>query len=156
MCMHVCMCVYVHVYICVYVCVCARVCMCVTKYSYIFLCFYSVSEKGVDDSPVLTPDPISIQFSNFVASVEECLKKCTNKLEACKSICSNLTIHGSDELLFNNQQLAEINDCTSFRQLFTLLRQHWNWKEYSILRMIIEMSESVEAKAHLEKYEKVI
>ena len=114
-----------------------------------------MSEKGVDDSPVLTPDPLSIDFSNFVANIEECLEKCTNKLDACKQICSNLTIHGSDTLLFNNQQLAEINDCASFHQLFMLLRQHWNWKAYSILRMIIEKSESVEAKDHLEKYEKV-
>ena len=107
------------------------------------------------DSPVLTPDPLSVHFSNFVASIEECFEKCPDKLDACKRICSNLTISGSDSLLFNNQQLAEINDCASFHQLFTLLRQHWNWKEYSILKTIIEISESDEAKVHLEKYQKV-
>ena len=113
-------------------------------------------EQEVDHSPVLTPDPLSVHFSNFVASIEECLEKCPNKLDACKRICSNLTISGSDSLLFNNQQLTEIDQCASFRQLFTLLRQHWNWKEYSILKKIIEISESDEAKTYLEKYQKVL
>ena len=114
-----------------------------------------MAEGEVDHSPVLTPDPLSVHFSNFVANIEGCLEKCSNKLDACKRVCSNLTVNSSDSLLFSNQQLAEINDCASFRQLFTLLRQHWNWKEYSILKMIIEISESDKAKAHLEKYQKV-
>lgn len=114
------------------------------------------SQQGKDYSPVLTPDPLSVHFSNFVTIVEEYLEKCLDKLEACKRICHNLTIGGdSDALLFNNEQLSKINECSSFRELFTLLRQHWNWKEYSILESIIVKSESDDAMLALQRFKQV-
>ena len=88
-------------------------------------------------------------------TIKKILEKCKDKLEACKELCSNLTISGnSDVLLFSDEQLAEINQCTSFQQLFTILRKHWNWEEYSILKGIIAESDSEEAKEELHKFEK--
>ena len=84
------------------------------------------------------------------------LEKCTDKLELCKEICSNLTISSSDILLFSDEQLDKINKCTSFQQLFTILRRHWSWKEYSILKTIITICESDEAEAELDKFEKLM
>ena len=88
-------------------------------------------------------------------TIRKILEQCEDKLEVCKELCSNLTISGnSDVLLFNDKQLAEINQCTSFQQLFTILRKHWNWEEYSILKGIIAESGSKEAKEELHKFEK--
>ena len=88
-------------------------------------------------------------------TIKKILEKCKDKLEACKELCSNLTISGnSDVLLFNDKQMAEINQCTSFQQLFEILRKHWNWEEYSILKGIIAESGSEEAKEELHKFEK--
>ena len=88
-------------------------------------------------------------------TIRKILEQCKDKLEGCKELCSNLTISGnSDVLLFNDKQLAEINQCTSFQQLFTILRKHWNWEEYSILKGIIAESGSEEAKDELHKFEK--
>jgi len=84
------------------------------------------------------------------------LEKCTDKLESCKEICSNLTIGNSDILLFSDEQLDKINKCTSFQQLFTILRRHWSWKEYSILKTIITICESDEAEIELDKFEKLM
>ena len=84
------------------------------------------------------------------------LEKCTDKLESCKEICSNLTIGNSDILLFSDEQSDKINKCTSFQQLFTILRRHWSWKEYSILKTIITICESDEAEVELDKFEKLM
>ena len=90
-------------------------------------------------------------------TIRKILEKCKDKLEACKELCSNLTISGnSDVLLFTDEQLTAINQCASFQQLFTILRKHWNWREYSILKGIIAESGSHEAKDELCKFEKLM
>ena len=102
-------------------------------------------------------NPLSAQFSSLVRTVESVLDKSYKNLETCKRFCLDLTISdNSDVLLFNNDQLKKIKECTSFRELFELLRQHWNWKEYCILEHIISQSESKEAKDELEKYKKAM
>ena len=104
-----------------------------------------------------TSDLLSVNFSKFVMTIRKILEKCKDKLEACKELCSNLTISGnSDVLLFTDEQLAEINHCMSFQQLFTILRKHWNWREYSILKGIIAESGLQEAKDELCKFEKLM
>ena len=83
--------------------------------------------------------------------------KCKDKLEACKKLCSDLTISDhSDVLLFDDEQMAKINQCTSFQELFTILRKHWNWEEYSFLQSIIAESGSKEAEAELDKFQKLM
>ena len=90
-------------------------------------------------------------------AIRKLLENCTDKLETCKEICSNLTISGnSDVLLFNNEQITKINECLSFKELFLFLRQYWSWKEYSILEAIIAECDSQEANAELEKFEKLM
>ena len=89
-------------------------------------------------------------------TIRKKLEKYIDKLESCKEICCNLTIGNSDILLFSDEQLDKINKCTSFQQLFTILRRHWSWKEYSILKTIIAECESEEAEAELDKFEKIM
>ena len=96
---------------------------------------------------------LSVHFSTFVMTIRIMLEKCVDKLALCKEICSNLTIDDSDILLFNDEQLDKINKCTSFQQLFIILRRHWSWKEYSILKSIITICGSTEAEAELDKFE---
>jgi len=104
-----------------------------------------------------TSDLLGVHFSTFVMTIRKILEKCKDKLEACKELCSNLTISGnSDILLFSDEQLARINECTTFQQLFAILRKHWNWKEYSILKGIITESGSEEAKDELYKFERLM
>ena len=84
-------------------------------------------------------------------------ENCKDKLEACKELCSNLTISGhSDILLFDDDQITKINQCVSFQQLFTVLRKNWNWEEYSILKGIIAKSGSKEAKDELDKFQRLM
>ena len=98
---------------------------------------------------------LSVHFSSFVMTIRKILEKCKDKLEECKELCSNLTISGdSDVLLFSDEQLVRINECKSFQQLFIILRKHWNWKEYSILKTIIAICNSEEAE--LNKFEKLM
>jgi len=59
-------------------------------------------------------------------------------------------------LIFDNDKLKEIKECSSFEELITSLRQHINWKEFSILNNIISKSGSAEAKAELEKFRQVM
>ena len=99
---------------------------------------------------------LSVHFSTFVMTIRNMLEKCIDKLELCKELCSNLTIGNTDILLFSDKKLAEINKCTSFQQLFTILRKHWSWKEYSILKTLITICESEEAEAELDKFEKLM
>ena len=100
---------------------------------------------------------LSVHFSSFVMTVRKVLEKCLDKLEACKELCYNLTISGnSDVLLFSDEQLKRVNECKSFQQLFIILRKHWNWKEYSILKTIITICDSEEAEAELNKFEKLM
>ena len=90
-------------------------------------------------------------------TIRKVLEKCKDKLEECKELCSNLTVsNNSDVLLFSDEQLTRINNCTSFQELFMILRKHWNWKEYSILKTIIALCDSKEAKAELDKFEKLM
>ena len=109
-----------------------------------------------EQSTVRTANPLSVQFSTFVATIEELLdEKCQNKLKQSKRFCANLTISdNSDELLFSDEQLQKINTCTTFSELFFLLRKHWSWKDYLILTHIISFTGLEEAKAEAEVFEK--
>ena len=92
-----------------------------------------------------------------MVAITNSLESCKDKLEACKGICSNLTISGnSDVLLFNDEQITKINECLSFKELFSFLRQYWSWKEYSILKAIIAECDSLEANTELCKFEKLM
>ena len=104
----------------------------------------------------MSTSDLSVHFSTFVMTIRTMLEKCPDKLELCKEICSNLTIGNSDVLLFSDEQLDKINKCTSFQQLFTILRRHWSWKEYSILKTIIAICDLGEAEAELDKFEKLM
>ena len=87
------------------------------------------------------------------------LKKCNDhdeKLKLCKDLCLNLTVGDSDELLFTDEQLNKINKCTTFEELFIILRKYWSWKEYSLLKTIIATCESTEAEEELDKFEKLM
>ena len=89
-------------------------------------------------------------------TIRTMLEKCADKLALCKEICSNLTIGDSDILLFNDEQLDKVNKCTCFQQLFAILRKHWSWREYSLLKTIITVCDSEEAEAELDKFEKLM
>ena len=104
---------------------------------------------------VKTADPLSVQFSTFVATIEALLETCHDKLEQSKRSCLNFTISdNSDELLFSDEQMQKINACTTFSELFTILRKHWSWKEYSILTSIISIVGLKEAKDEVEIFQK--
>ena len=84
------------------------------------------------------------------------LEEHTNKLEECKQFCYNLTSGDSTVLLFNDEQFPRINMCTSFIELFTILRNHWSWQDYSLLKGIIMICNSKEAEEELCKFERMM
>ena len=101
-----------------------------------------------------TPDPLSVQFNKFVNTIEALLEKCCDKLEQSKRICLHLTISDNlHELLFNDEQLQKINACSTFNELFTILRRHWNLLDYSILKEIIITTDVKEAKDELQLFQ---
>ena len=99
----------------------------------------------------------AIQFSMLLANIG-CLldDKCSNKLEKCKQFCCALKVSDkSSELLFDDKQLKEINQCCTYHQLFAShLHFHLNWEEYFILESIIALTELKEAEDELDKYKK--
>ena len=109
---------------------------------------------GSEQSTVRTADPLSVQFSAFVATIATLLSTfCSDKLEQSKQLCSNLTISDNfDELLFNDTQLQEINACSTFSELFAILRKHWSYIDYSILRQIITTTDLKKAKDELQLF----
>ena len=108
-----------------------------------------------EQSTVKTADPLSAQFSTFVTTIETLLEVCHDKLEKAKRFCLNLTISdNSNELLFNDEQMQKINACTTFSELFTILRKHWSWKDYSILTHIISIVGLKEAKDEVDIFQK--
>ena len=113
------------------------------------------SPGSAASNTVTTPDPLSEQFSRFVVTIEALLEKCHDKLEQSKQFCSNLTINGNpnNKLLFSDEQLQEINACSTFKELFTMLRKHWCWENYSILTQIISITGLKEAKDEVELFE---
>ena len=97
----------------------------------------------------------AIQFSMLLANIGCLLDgKCSDKLEKCKQFCCTLQVSDeSSELLLDDKQLKEINQCLNFRQLFTShLRFHLNWEQYLILESIIALTELKEAEDELDKY----
>ena len=107
-----------------------------------------------EQSTVRTADPLSVQFSAFVATIATLLNTfCSDKLEQSKQLCSNLTISDSfDELLFSDTQLQKINACSTFSELFALLRKHWSYTDYSFLKEIISRTDLKEAKDELQLF----
>ena len=99
----------------------------------------------------------AIQFSMLLTNIGCLLDgKCSNKLEKCKQFCCTLKVSDeSSELLFDDKQLKEINQCHAFQQLFTShLHFHLNWEQYFILESIIALTELKEAEDELDKYKK--
>ena len=117
----------------------------------------SSSTKTAASSTVKTPDPLSVQFSRFVATIEALLEQCHDKLEESKQFCMNLTYtisdNSNDEHLFNDEQLQKINACTTFKELFVILRKHWSWRAYSILTHIISITGLKEAQDEVDLFE---
>ena len=115
------------------------------------------TSSSVASITIKTADPLSVQFSTFVAAIEALLRQChdRDKLQLCMQFCSNLTIsdNSDDKLLFSDEQLQKINDCTTFHELFMILRKHWSWQDYSILTHIIDISGLKAAKDELELFE---
>ena len=108
-----------------------------------------------EQSTIRTADPLSVQFSTFVATIEELLdRKCrSSKLEQSKRFCSNLTISDNfGELLFNDEQLQKIKACSTFSELFEILRKHWSYSDYSVLTHIITITNLKEAKDELKLF----
>ena len=98
----------------------------------------------------------SSQFYHLLVTVMSLLEKtCSDKLEACKQFCSTLCIsENSSELLFDDEQMKTINNCKTFKELFsTQLRHHWSWIEYSLLESIIDLSGSQDAEDELTRYQ---
>jgi len=117
---------------------------------YIFI----FSDSSLQMNDVSTPDSLTDDFNTLITSAVSLLEKCTNKLESCKQACCNLTISdNSDVLFFGTKKLTEIKCCDSFQQLFDTLQQHYSWKEFSLLKIIIEKSDSVEAMIALKQFE---
>ena len=118
---------------------------------YIFIVFPQENDSAPSERT------LNSLFSTFIATVIELLEKSPEKLEACKQMCLHLTVSdNSSVLIFDHENLTKVNNCSSFRELITLLRQQLNWKEYSILTNIIGLSGSAEAKAELEKYRRIM
>ena len=83
-------------------------------------------------------------------------EKCDgDELQLCKEFCSNLTTGNPDVMLFSDEQLDKMDKCTTFKQLFRILRWHWSWDNYFILKHIITICDSEEAEVELDKFEKL-
>jgi len=103
---------------------------------------------------------LTSQFSALLSRLIVLLdSKCSSdKLEQCKILCHNLRISDNPdaELLFDAAQLGEIEKCKNFRQLFTYVRDCWNWDENSILQNFLELCGLQEAENELSMFQKYV
>ena len=96
---------------------------------------------------------IDAEFNKLVLSVQQYLQG-QKALENCKDFCLQLCVDkGSRELLFNDIEKQKVEMCKSFKDLFSILCNHWGWDEYSILKYLTEICESKDAQEEIEKYE---
>ena len=119
------------------------------------------TSKSGDARNIICPAYYSVLFSSLVETILNILSELENKekfLERAKLLCICLTIGDKcSTLLFDEEKLKKINNCANFRELFVILRSHWNWDECSILEGIVEKCESEKAQQELHKYrEKVV
>ena len=134
-------------------------CSCLLHYTYVDISKSPEFSKQENVSAILqkSTNHLSAQFSSLLRTVESVLDKSSKNLEICKRLCLDFKISDNSNVpLFNHEELKKISKCKSFKQLFTLLSQHWGWKEYCILEHIISASESKEAEDELEKYKKIM
>jgi len=127
------------------------------SYLCVFLCIAPKSNQNFATNKETRANRFfASQFSSLLTNVVGYLdKSCSDKLEACKHFCSTLHISdNSDQLLFDDEQLKTINNCSSFQELFfaSQLRHHWDWAEYSILEHIIDLSKSKEAEDEFQRF----
>ena len=74
-------------------------------------------------------------------------------------MCSHLTIaaneENSDVLLFNDDQMNDIFQCTTIKTLFGIkLRHCWRWDDFSLLKAIVQAVGCPVSESLLEQYEK--
>jgi len=107
------------------------------------------------DSTNSTQDIVHIdaEFSKLVLSVQYYLQG-QEALENCKDFCLYLCVDkGSRESLFNDIEKQKVEKCKSFKELFSILCNHWGWDEYGILKHLTEICGSQDAQEEIEKYE---
>ena len=80
-----------------------------------------------------------------------------SNVDAIKSICGYLPISSSSsKLMFTNEQLKEIDACSSIREILRQLRFHLRWDDHLILKAILDRLDSKECEEILEKYKSKI
>ena len=67
----------------------------------------------------------------------------TRTRQKIQGMCSHLTIAAnkddSDVLLFNDDQLCAISECTTIKTLFRIKLCHcWRWDDFSFLKAIVQ------------------
>ena len=127
---------------------------------YILYYTYSKSGKFVMKSTSLftklnTPSACSIEFGKLVREIiKELQKNEEESLEAIKDICPYLSPKDDEKvLLFNKDQLKDIDDCNNIRRMFREnLRDCWRWDDFSLLEQIVKVINSNNCKSLLSQY----
>ena len=84
------------------------------------------------------------EFAVLVNKISEQLQQNeAENLDFIQGMCSHLTIEvheeNSDVLLFDDDQLCAISECTKIKTLFrTKLRHCWRWDDFSFLKAIVQ------------------
>ena len=134
---------YIHVYNILYV------------FMHLFTDNYKVnadkSKSKYNTSPasavITTPHQASGEFGILISNIIRELKLNEHEnLEVIKNVCSYLTIKDdSSVLLFNEDQLKEIEACKCIRIMFIKnLRGCWRWDDFSLLKILIQSLESAD------------
>jgi len=112
-------------------------------------CNTKVGEKNNNASSVstliTTPHQASGEFGILISNIIRELKLNEQEnLEVIKNVCSYLTIKDDPSiLLFNEDQLKEIEACNSIRIMFIKnLRGCWRWDDFSLLKILLQSLET--------------
>ena len=78
-------------------------------------------------------------------------------LSAIKSVCHYVTRSSdSDEPMFNEEQLQEIQACANLQIILLKLRKHWRWDDHLLLTTILYRLDSEACEELLGRYQSKI
>ena len=110
--------------------------------------------------PLVSIDQMRAEFGLLLNSIRRILNASPDRednLESCKELC--LFLKAGDDTsapLLSFEKMKEIECCTDFRELFTILRQHISWDEHTVLCEIIDICGSDEAEHEYNQYKRKI
>ena len=105
-----------------------------------------------------SPDDCGVEFGYLVSRIFDIIKNSSvTNLASIKHALGLVTVHKmSSQPLFSDTELKQIKQSKDIYDISQCCRKHWSFGNYSLLKLIVKKSCSIEAKCELKKYLRVV